>query len=360
MPQTQYGDADGNLKFGYVGAPFDDSPHNDYTSLVNKDPQATQKSAITVSGVTASKKYIAVINGVSISYTAPATGQTIEKVVLGLQQAIIDEPALNGRLLTSATSTVLNLESAQDGYVFTITEDDAELAVATSQSAAEALPVKFGRMVAKSGKRQGRLVKASDFSGAIATFDITASNSQDYLFDVLLDGLTYRVAFTSDADATTAEISAGLKAALDAYALDIVATEPADQLVLTGGTGANFEIRGINTGDLALTFVAGSSPKVLCLAARTDSYDQSQGTGDEYPPNSTMAGAREGRFIASVESAVSDVDNDVYMRVEANGDLDDIGGLRDSPDDGCVNITSRYGVIWFQAVDSSIAVIQLP
>lgn len=360
MPQTNYGDADGNLKFGYVGAPYDDSDHNDYISLVNKDPQATQKTTITVSGVTASKEYILVINGVTVSYTAPASGETIAKVAEGLQLAVINEPALNGRLLTTITATTLELESAQDGYVFTVTEDDAQLAVATSQSAASALAVGFGKMIAKSGKRQGRLVKSSDFAGAVATFDITASNSQLYLFDVLLDGITYRVEFTSDSDATTAEISAGLKASLDAYGLDIVATEPADQLLLTGGTGANFEIRGVNTSDLALTFVAGKQPKVLAMAVRSDSFDESQGNGAEYPPNSTMAGALEGRFLASVEAAVSDVDNDVFMRVEANGSLDVIGGLRDTADDGCVNITSRYGVIWFQAVDSSIAVIQLP
>lgn len=361
MPQTSYGIDGGKRDFLQPGDLYDGSRLIDNLTLINSDPQAAQVSTVVVDTAANATVYSFSINGVPVSYTSDASATKLE-IVEGLRLALQNEPSITRIRSESDGVDTITLYGTEEGYAFTLADSDANLTTATTTAAASASVVPFGRGLVRTGDREGRLPKASDFGGSQVTFDITADDSQPYSFGVVYGGAEYEVSYTSDASATTAEISAGLKAALDALSLPITATEPTDQLVLTGDDGAVFQIADVSAGgagalDLTVNSQGGKPPYVL-IALRSDRFDDSQTELDAYPPNSAMAGERKRRCYVDCEAEVTSLSQDVYMRVAVNGSLDQLGSFRGSADDGCVNLTELYGWSWHKLIDGDRAVVQ--
>lgn len=366
MPQTQYNDP---LKVGFAGQIYDDGPI-DLVSLVNDDPQAKQISTITIDSASNDTQYAVTINGLEASYTSASSGATTSSIAEGLRESLFEEPGL-APIRFTVSGAVITATSRDPGFEFTIAEDDASLSVATSQSAADAAAVEFGRMVVRlanqDGVKRGRKVESGDFTGSLFTLTNTADNSVEYSFDISLDGVDYNVAFTSDASATSNEISTGLKAAVDALSLGITATvDGSDDLVLQGDDGVEFQVVNLAAGGAGALSVdsqtAANFPGEFLLSVRSDAVPgfllERDGIGSGYPKNYTMACAREGRFLVEVEGSVT-VGNPVYVRTSADGSLDEIGGFADASGTGLVRIDNLFNLSWHDSLSGDFAVLQI-
>lgn len=373
MPQVSYGDT---LTPLYPGQVYDNMRASDFISLINSAPQAGQVSVVTVGGATNDKTYTLTILGVAVSYLSDASA-TVEEIVDGLVAAVNASSAVNGYVsAVKLTSSTLSITGSAFGVLsFDISEDDAQLSIATT-AADLADPVRFGLGVVKTADRVGRLPASSDFVGARHTLVFTASNSQTYTVTFSVGGNTRTASFTADASATKAEITTGLKAAIDAFGIpglvttavnsgdDLQIDAPAGQDLVIGATSAG-------TGAIAVTRNNGpSKPAEVYVAAYADNADDDLLAqygildGFAYPGNATMSCARAGRLAVRVEDTPA-LSSDVFLRVAANGALDEIGSLRATFNTGCVNLSQLYPgkFNWFKTVtvragQAALAVLQ--
>lgn len=367
-PQLSYNDP---LPVGRNGQHYDVSYYRDVLTLINSDPQAAQLSTVTISGASNDTLYTVVINGVSISYLSDASA-TQQEIADGLVAAINDDPSVSGLVRAVSGSNAFTVQSRLPGLsgAFTITEDSAQMSVALTTAAAAAAPVPFGRAIVRTGDRAGRLISAADFTGASAQFSFTASNSQVYTINLVVDGVSYAAIYTADASATATEIATGLAAAVDALAIGLDGSVvETDNLFVQADDGVSFSVGTVSagTGAIALeSYTAAAQPNELFIAELTDTFDTSEmiasGLAADlpgYPGNRSMNGARRGRYIVPVEESCAP-GAPVYVRLAANGSLDAIGSFRASADTGCVRVDSLYpNLSWNKGISSSQAVLQL-
>jgi len=363
MPQVS---APYPLPAGLDGDWYDSNFFKDSITLVNADPQAVQISTLTVSAATNDKTYTVYIQNIPVSFTADGSATTAE-IATGLGAAIEAESAL-AFIDVSVASNVVTLTGRQEGLVFTLVENDAQLAFATSQSAADAAVVNFGRFIvraadASDGTKQGRLINGTDLDGASATLSFTADNSQPYSGTITIDGVGYDFTFTSDGSATANEIATGLKAAIDALSLDVTTALDTDDLVITGDEGVNFVLSNLaagGAGAISLDAYSAASTLSECLVAvRSDARTQtSSGIVNGYAPNSNMAAGRKGRVRVPTEALVSAGDP-VYVRYAADGSLDQLGVFSNAAGTGLVRIDNLFNVSWYEGSSQQQGVLQL-
>lgn len=368
MPQTSYSDP---LPVGRNGQCYDSSYYRDCLTLINSDPQAAQLSTVTISGASNSTLYTVVINGVSVSYLSDASA-TQQEIADGLVAAINDDPSVSGLVRAVSGTNAFTVQSRLPGLsgAFTLTEDSAQMSVADTTAAANASPVPFGRALVRTADRAGRLISADDFTGAAAQFSFTASNSQVYVINLLVDGVSYAASYTADGSATATEIATGLAAAVDALAIGLDGSVvETDNLFIQADDGVSFSVGTVSagTGAIALvSYAAAVQPHELFIAELTDTFDTSEMIAGGlasglagYPPNRNMNGLRKGRIIVPVEESCAPGDP-VYVRLAANGSLDEIGAFRASANAGCVLASALYpNLSWNKGISASQAVLQL-
>ena len=367
MPQLSYSDP---LPAGRNGQCYDSSFYRDCLTLINSNPQAAQVSTVAVSAASNDTLYSVEINGISASYLSDGTA-TRQEIADGLVAAINDEPALFGLLVAASGTNEFTLTSRTPGTpgAFTVVESSAQLSVSTV-AAANAAPVPFGRAVVRTGDRAGRLIGAADFAGSLAQFSFTASNSQIYSIGLRVGDVTYAAVYTADASATATEIATGLAAAVTALAVGLTGSVVnTDNLLVTAADGVVFSVGTVSAGTGAIALVSYTpavQPDEIFVAELTDTFDSSEMVAGGlpvglagYPPNRNMNGARRGRFIVPVEEACAPGEP-VYVRLVANGALDQIGAFRRSASTGAVRLDLLYpNLTWNKGISSSQAVLQL-
>ena len=168
------------------------------------------------------------------------------------------------------------------------------------------------------------------------------------------------MAFTSDASGTAQEIVEGLKAAADlVLPAALTTTEDNSVLVITAATaGDPFEAGA--SSNLAGVWTTGSDLTQLAkgITAIDHSYPRdSAGADGGYPGNSTMTVRRMGRIHVATEDTVSTT-SDVYVRLAANGALDDLGGFRGTANTGCLKLP-RDKARWVTGTTGGTAIVQI-
>lgn len=368
MPQVSYSEL---LPVGRDGQCYDVSYYRDVLTLINSDPQAAQITTVAVSAATNNKTYTITINGVDISYTADGTA-TQQEIADGLVAAVNGEPAISGLVLAASGTNEFTLTSRIPGSngAFAYSDSDAQLSGSTTQAAANASPVPFGRCIVRTGDRAGRLISAADFTGASAQLSFTASDSQTYVINLSVDGVSYAASFTAGVGTSAALIAAGLATAVDALAIGLDGSVVnTDELLIQADDGVSFSVgtTSAGTGAIALeSYSAAVQPHELFIAELSDTFDSSEMIASGlaaglagYPGNRNMNGARRGRYIVPVEESIS-IGDPIYVRLSANGSLDQIGAFRKSANTGCVRVDSLYpNLSWNKGISASQAVLQL-
>lgn len=368
MPQLSYSDP---LPVGRNGQCYDSSYYRDCLTLINSDPQAAQVDTVSVSAASDATLYQVVINGVTVSYTS-GTSATRQQIADGLVAAINDDPSISGIVRAVSGSNAFTITARLPGSngAFVSSEDNAQLSIANTVVAANAAAVPFGRALVRTADRAGRLIGAADFVGSLAQFSFTASNSQVYSIGLLVSGVTYAAVYTADGSATATEIATGLAAAVTALAIGLTGSVvETDNLLITAADGVSFEVGSVSagTGAIALvSYTAAVQPHEIFIAELTDTFDTSEMIAGGlasglagYPPNRNMNGLRRGRVIVPVEESCAPGDP-VYVRIAANGSLDEIGAFRKSANTGCVLASALYpNLSWNKGISASQAVLQL-
>lgn len=288
---------------GVAGGLYDISPFNDETYFVNAFPQAKQESTIAVSAATASADYVLSVNGVEITYTAKASGDTTATIAAAIAQAVNGNPMARGQVVASSASAVITLESTLPGLGFEVSHSDAKLgAVTLVTAAAKAEAIGFGRLCIRSGSnakaydnRQGRVASASGLTQSEITLDVAGTDVATV--SVRVNGATH----------TKVGAVAALRSALNSV----------DGLTVTGGTtkviikadaGAAFELLGVSLATID-SQVTGDDVSELAIGISRSTYDEeaTYKTGlVGYPANAGVAALRRGRIWVECSEDVAE------------------------------------------------------
>lgn len=352
LPNGREGDAVGS---GY--GKFD-------LSLINVNPQSPKTVTVTITAASNNKTYTIVVQGISISYLSDGTA-TEQEIADGLAAALTAEPALTGLVYAVAGTNAFDIVARAPGLDFSVTESDAQISLSVAASTL-ADPIPFGRAVAfdSANVNGARVLANALFSPRAVVFTPVAVNSTYYAILVSAGGVTYTIAYTSDGTATEAEITAGLDAAADgisALSPYLVASNNATTLTLTARPGADFEVLSVTPAvSLPITSdTQGTSlvDKLAGVAVRADYQERAAVDDvDGYGPNATCSIRREGQVRVYSEDATSP-GGKVFVRVSADGSLDEIGRFRATAATGCVPMP---GARWVSTRDGdNLAVLQL-
>lgn len=369
MPKINYGENIKALRVGEIA----DSGFVDTLSLVNSDPQATKLVTATVGAAQDNFTYILTLLGIAVSYTSDGTA-TQQEIADGLTAAVNGNNAVNGVVVAVAGTNSFTLTGRNVSIDFSATSNSGDVALAVTRAAADAAAVRFGVAVVRTADRAGRLIASSDFVGARHSLVFTASNSQPYTLVFSLAGVSHTAIFTSDGTATKAEITTGLKAAIDALAIPGLIATPitaGDDLQIDAPQGQDLVITVATGGTGAITVTRNNGPSrpvEVLVALRQDIYGEGyvrEFTADleSYPGNATMGGGRSGRFAARCEADPATLAGDVFVRVSADGALDTIGAFSGTSGTGKISLSALYpGKFgWHRGQDGAdgVAVLQL-
>lgn len=322
-----------------IGQPVEANYLNSLLTLINKNPQASQVSTVTVDTATNSHEYVITINGVDVSYTADGATSKIE-IADGLAAAVNAEPLVRGQV--SAVSdgvSVVTLTGLYPGVEFTLAEDSAKLSIATTTAAAEADSVAFGRLVV-SGDYQsdeanelGSLAKASALTAQVDTITVDYAASETYTVVIEIAGERYLIgpilADTDDAT-TSALIHNAINAMMPANT--VISTNPsATSVVLTAEVaGKAFKTTvGLETGTTARLSLAHTTAtaatdinkvaKGISVYTTDEEVTEVEGTTVVYPANAGMMALRKG--LIWVENSETIVRGDaVYVELGVTAD----------------------------------------
>lgn len=353
---------------GRAGDPFDTAISKDDISLIACYPQARQVSTIAITAVNATL-YTITINGVAATYTSDADATQAE-ISAGLRDALYADPAISG-LISATTGTDLVLRSAQPGLAYTISVG-ANLALTATTANAAAQPVPFGAAIAfdpedqpSSDRRQGGALLSAvlaTLDGDVLTFTPTPVNDTIYQIVLSVDGVQYVASYTSDADATAAEIVAGLSLEInDTLEVPGVTATGSTTLILTADPGVSVQATSFSP-QLALVTTAGDGGLSLFagISLRQDTEEMLSAVGasgyvDGYPAHSTMSVRRKGRvrvLVDTNEDAPTPTKGaPVFVRIDSgDGTL-----FRTAPGAGCVPLA---GWTVYKTEEDGLMVIQ--
>lgn len=288
-------------------------------TVINSDPQAVEVWTITVSAATNGKTYEAVVDGVTISYTASGAATTSE-IAAGLAAACNAEPLVGGRVRGSSASNVATFTGIEPGYEFTVSESDAQLSAANTANAAEADPVYFGRLVYadevnSDGNLLGGTVNGAALDTRIDTVSVTFASGEEYTVEIEVEGYDPIIAGPVAADTNDANTAAAIRLAINNAA-------PADT-VIAGGSGGDVtitaEIAGLNFetsagsksgSNITLANTSEDPNDVLAMIARGVSeyaYDEEilavEGADAAYPANAGVRVLRRGKAVVAVDTS---------------------------------------------------------
>lgn len=340
-----------DLITGRAGDFFDSAVAKDDISLINAAPQAAQVTTIAVTAANATT-YTVTLNGVAVTYTSDADATQAE-IVQGLRAAIYADGALSGIIAAApdGAGTSLVLTSRIIGESFTAGVG-ANLVASATTAAADAVGVPFGAAVAFDPTRhQGGLRLATGNGGTAGFITLTpaVANTTDYRVVFLgSDGQLVEANYTSDADATAAEIVAGLIA--DAGTIPGITLSGTTTLIATIALGSGASVEDWSENLSAVETAPVGALRFAGIALREDTQELG-GLVDGYLPNSTMSVCRLGRVRVATEEAVTP-GAPAYVRLD-----DGLGTkYRSTPAAGCARVPGAH---WYQAEGSTLGIIQL-
>lgn len=338
----------GRQRDGFVGDWVDaGSPLNMSRSMVNSVPQAAGVFTITVNAAVGSTDYsFNVLDADSnvvavITYTSASAGATTTTIASGLLAAFRASSAAGSLASATSLANVITITGKIAGDGFSVTETDANLAVATVTAAAVAAPVRAGRVVIQTGGNGlgtplCAVAETARFSTQTATSTITYEAAAVYTHVIrdpsgFYDTITSSVIADTD-DNTTA---AAVKADLDAQVAAASNPPPVARAVATNVVTLTSDVDGYEfiveasatltatNVVLANTVPASSSTSLrrafagICMrfatsdaATRGQSYAASNG-------NAGIAAAKRGRLWVDRPGAVT-IDSDLYVGLNAS------------------------------------------
>ena len=351
-----------NLRRGPVGTFEDTSQNREMYPYANKDPLAKQKDTFVIDSAVDDTDYDVEIEGFGISADS-GSGATVDSIASDLTDAINDEPNVTGVVSASVASDTITVESFEGGLEFTATTDDPNIThTAEVQSASEADPVPFGRGLLKNGQGNdiglAKLPAEADLNKRVLYLEVdTATDNTDYGFLFDHEGTTREVTIDSGNGATLDSVVNDLQAGLDGLALDgiTVTANTTDDRVEVESETAGFVDFDINSYDPALlTLVENQAGDALddefagiAIKAAVE--------GEQYPPRDQMTVATKARVFVPVEQSVSAGD-DVYMRLSANGNNDEMGVFTNAYESGVAPLRSAS---FKEGVNGKMAVVDL-
>jgi len=192
-----------------IGMPVHANYLDDCTTLINKDPQATQITEVTVDTVTNGHLYELDVNGVTISYQADGATSAIE-IADGLEAAANGDPMVYGQVTASSDGVdTVTFTSQYPGESFVIDELDAKLSQSTTQPAAAAAPVEFGRLMVSGGYQDdeanelGVKAKSAFFTAQVDSYVLTYDDGVIIRVKATVEGEDYQVDYTMATDLDT-------------------------------------------------------------------------------------------------------------------------------------------------------------
>lgn len=341
---------------GVPGKDFDGSGR--INTYINSDPKAKQIVDILVSSAVAGDKYTATISGVSASYTAKA-GDAIADVANELEEAINYEPLLAGLLLAESDGVdTVTLTALYGGNGFSVTALADGLGATIVQANATADPVPFGRLVLTvdgDGRDQlCRLAKATALAKQSATFEAsTAGVGELVRLTISHNDELYSAEHVFSAGQTAGDVADGLEAAFNLLDVALAAVaDGAEIKIQVDVAGDKFEIVSFSNALDLIGQEAGDNLNDVAAGITLQSYNVPNGI---YPSGRPVSVKDDrGRVFVQTEDAAS-LHKKVFVRLEADGNLDKLGGFRASPAPGCVILA---GAKWHKAIDSTLAVVE--
>ncbi|MFB6265161.1 MAG: hypothetical protein ABEL76_16300 [Bradymonadaceae bacterium] len=375
MPQTRVKDT---IEKAMPGQPFEDDPS--VASRVNENGQAKQIETVTVDTASANTDYTITINGVDVTYTSGGSPSK-QDIRDGLIEAVKDEPLVTGAVdpEKGQLSGVLTLTSHVPGQSFSFSESDPNLLSAQTQAAAEANPLEFGRAIIPDGLdldvQAAKKATESALTARSVTLGFSDASGDTYTVEVTVPGATQsgdaivaRGEFTSSGGGSAALAQAlrdDLNGALPPET--VAASESGGDLVLDAELAGkdfsvSFDVEGGNGGGISvssdngsrLTDINDALVGVSCVKTLSDyPRDGAEGSA-QIGPNDVFDVVTDGLIVVETEDQVDDTD-DVYVRLSANNNLDQLGGFRASSDSGCVKLDAQ----WHGRLESDLAVLEL-
>lgn len=260
-----------------------DSSRNHQIDAINTKPQLAEIWTVTVSGATNLKDYILTLTeddgtATTVTYTSDASA-TIAEIAQGLSEAWNNEPLARRYGFASYTATTCVITGLLAGQTFTVSDADAQLSTAHTQTGAAAEAIPFARFVCHDGYTgalpKAKNAKSSHFSAQVATGDYTynATSVLGVRITITATGQTYTAQVTqaTSKDASTTALAGAINAIL-----------PTTTVAVTnagGAGGADYEI--VMTAELAgLEFSAEvfCSESATCLPSVTATTGPSEAT----------------------------------------------------------------------------------
>ena len=294
-------------KIGQIHSP---AHLTDEISLTHRADAVAQVSTITVATATNSYKYTVTVADEPISFTSDASATKAE-IADGLADAMNANSLSRGIGIAVTAGVDENTYTVgTHGLSVDVATAEAKLTLATATAASDGSSIPFGVFVFHDGAGGIQAANAGTAKSLTLAVD-TVANASEYALTLWYEGASHTVAYTSDASATEAEISGGLKTAIDLLGLEMLTTsvDGSDDLVIAG-TVAGFTDFGITAQDArqSLTEVAGSdlSEVVACLTAFA--YDEEAtavaSNDTAFPSKQLVRGVAKGRvYVANGASA---------------------------------------------------------
>jgi hypothetical protein len=341
---------------GVPGKDFDGSGR--INTYINSDPKAKQIVDVLIGSAVAGEKYFVTVSGVSASYTAQP-GDGVSDIADGLETAINNEPLLAGLLLAESDGVdTVTLTALYGGSGYSVTDLATGLSVSIVQANATADPVPFGRLVVTvdgDGRDQlCRLAKAIALAKQSAKFEASEGIDGELIrLTVSYNGELFTAEHVFASGQTADDVADGLEAAFNLLSLNATATADGNELEISVDVaGDKFEIVSFGAALELIEQNAGDDLNDVAAGITLQSYNV---------PNGIYAGGRpvsvkddQGRVFVETEDSAS-LHKKVYVRLEADGNLDKIGGFRATPAPGCVLLKKAK---WHRVADATLAVVE--
>lgn len=308
-----------------IGMPVHANYLNDCTTLTNKDPQAVQITEITVDTATNGHLYTITINGVEVSYQADGATSEIE-IANGLEDAINEEPTIYGQVSAESDGVdTVTLTGQYPGEAFTIDDLDALCSASTTQPAAEAASVEFGRLMISGGYQEdeanelGIKAKAAAFTAQVDSYVLVYDASVNIIVDIDVEGEHYHIEHTmaSDLDTSGAALVTAVNAVMPANTVLAAYSSGSDTFSLTAEK-AGMPIKtsitfgaGRDTGAATKTSNYGVDTdlnlKAIGFSVYTTDEEIVEIAGEEavYPANAGVLALRKGEIWLECDDTVA-------------------------------------------------------
>jgi hypothetical protein len=307
---------------------------HDIGSYINDLGSAKQIHDVTITAAD-STAYLFTINGIPVTYTSDASA-TVAEIRDGLIEAGRATLALQDVVVFQPFGSLLRIIAATAGTGFTYADSDSNLSGSATVANVAQTPIKFGRAVVKrtgSGTTDQSVRLPFAPTAQVTTVTVTAAtNSKVYSFIILTGGYSYQIDYTSDGSATTAEISAGLTARVNALNIPITAADTTDEFTLTADVpGTPFTVAEVDS-ELTVAETTANVPLLFVgVAARhhnvVSTTDAAEG---QVAPLKAFSVIESGHVYVEVEEAVAWGD-DAYFRHTATG-TEEVGTWRNDAD----------------------------